>query len=87
MGWGEGWKILIWEFTEKSDFGGVWKTNILGANCLKMEAWIVGRFKRGLSKKIGVDAFEVGLRLQYTLWVGGTFLLAQISKANNIETQ
>ena len=28
-----------------------------------------------------------GLRPQYTLWVGGAFLLAQISEANNIVTQ
>ena len=39
-----------------------------------------------LGKKNGVDVFEVGLRLQCTLWVGGTFLLTQISKANNIVT-
>ena len=46
----------------------------------KMGAWIVFRFKRWLLKKEGVDVFEVELRPQCTLWVGGAFLLTQIFK-------
>ena len=67
--------------------GGAWKTIILEAKYLKTGAWIVCRFKEGLSKKKGVDVFEVGLRPQCTLWIGGAFLLTRISKVNNIVTQ
>ena len=45
-----------------------------------MGAWIVCRFKKGLGKNKEADVFEVGLRRQCTLWVGGAFLLTQIFK-------
>ena len=53
---------------------GALKTNILAGEFPK---------KGGLVKKDGVDVFEVRLRPQCTLWVGGSFLLTQISKANS----
>ena len=39
-----------------------------------------------LCKKEGIDVFEVGLRSQCKLWVGGAFLLTQIFRTNNIVT-
>ena len=89
--------LILWEFTEKSDFfGGGGGEGCMkksfeggeGVNRLKMGAWIVCKFKRGLGKRRG-HVFEMVRRLkpQYTLWVGGAFLLTQISKANNIATQ
>ena len=60
------------------------KNQYIGGEFPKKGAWIVCRFMRGPGKKDGVDVFEVGLRPQCTLWVGGAFfLLTQISKANN----
>ena len=62
-------------------------------NRLKRGTWIVCRFKRGLGKtkrERRGDVFEVGgegVETPIHTRVGGAFLLAQISKANNIVTQ
>ena len=53
--------------------GGAWQTNTLGVNCLKMGAW----------QKKGFMFLRSGWDPKCTLWDGGTFLLAQISKTNN----
>ena len=64
-----------------------------GGNRLKRGTWIVCRFKRGLGKtkrERRGDVFEVGgegVETPIHTRVGGAFLLAQISKANNIVTQ
>ena len=57
------WKIRF------SDGGGSRKTNIDGAECLKMRTWSVCRFYGGVAwQKIWSSVFGGGLIPQFTLW-------------------
>ena len=54
--------------------GGVsWKSQYLGGGaCIKREAWIDCKFKRGLGKKRGGVVFKRGLEPYCTLWLPKT---------------
>ena len=56
MGWGLGWKIVLWEFTEKFNFSGGMKNQYIRGESPKKEwGWEgvldISRFRREVCKK------------------------------------